>query len=142
MAWRGDPTRCHDRLCDEDDVLTWAARTAVLDPAAAARLARATTDGRVLPAITALREALFAVLQDIDQHGEHAGTIHEAVAEAIATARPGPRLPWRWHIELPQRADLPALAALHAADLLTSPEVQLVGQCADPACGWLFLDRK
>jgi len=28
-----------------------------------------------------------------------------------------------------------------AADLLVGPQLQRVRQCANPACGWLFLDN-
>lgn len=143
VAWRGDPARRHDRLRTDADVLTWAERTAVLPIADVARL-RPAADGpgsTVVDALVPLREALHAVLVDADGGPGPRTVVHRAVASAIAAAAPPEHPPWRWEIRRPDLPDLPAVAALQAADLLTSPDVRSVRSCADPACGWLFVDR-
>lgn len=143
VAWRGDPARAHDRLRTDADVLTWAERTAVLPAAGVARLRPAVDEAAtaVVDALVPLREALHAVLVEADPSPASRTTVHHAVAAAIAAADLPDRPPWRWEIRRPELADLPAIAALQAADLLTSAAVRSVRSCADPACGWLFVDR-
>lgn len=141
LAWRGDPARRHDRLLTDLDVLTWAARTEVLPTADVARLRPAAAEAcaSVVDAVGSLREALHAVLADPD--GAAGAVVHRAIAAAVAAADRPAVLPWRWGFARPELVDLPAVAALQAADLLTSPAAALVQACADPACGWLFVDR-
>ena len=49
---------------------------------------------------------------------------------------------WGWNEELSPRLERPWWPVVHsAAELLTSPQLlERLGQCADPQCGWLFLD--
>jgi len=143
VAWRGDPARRHDRLRTDADVLTWAARTEVVPAADVARLrpAAAEAGSAVVDALVQLREALHAVLVDAGDRAGPRTVVHRAVAAAIAAADLPERPPWSWQITRPELADLPAVAALQAADLLTSPDAAAVRPCADPVCGWLFVDR-
>jgi predicted RNA-binding Zn ribbon-like protein len=54
----------------------------------------------------------------------------------------GGQLPQGWNEELAPRLERPWWPVVRsAAELLTSPHLlDRLGQCADPQCGWLFLD--
>jgi predicted RNA-binding Zn ribbon-like protein len=137
VAWRGDARRRNDRRTSDVDVVTWAVRTGVL-PAGALHAGSGST--AVLDELVPFREALHAVLLDGGDPAARAA-VHSAIADAVARADTpaGPR--WRWDIARPALADLPALAALRTAELLTSPDMAQLRQCADDTCGWLFVDR-
>ena len=137
VAWRGDDRRRNDRLTSDDDVVTWAVRTGVL-PAGALRADAGST--AVLDVVVPFREALHAVLLDGGDPAARAA-VHAAIAAAVARADTPTDAPWHWDIARPALADLPALAALRAAELLTSPDLAAVRLCADDTCGWLFVDR-
>jgi predicted RNA-binding Zn ribbon-like protein len=137
VAWRGDARRRNDRLTSDADVVTWAARTGVL-PAGTLHADAGST--AVLDVLVPFREALHAVLLDGGDPAARAA-VHRAIAAAVARADTpeGPR--WQWDIARPALADLPALAALRAAELLTSRDMGAIRVCADDTCGWLFVDR-
>ena len=50
-------------------------------------------------------------------------------------------LPMRWQLTPHQPADIPRLLGLQALDLLQSPQLHQIRQCAGAGCGWLYLDR-
>jgi predicted RNA-binding Zn ribbon-like protein len=145
VEWRGDPARRCDRLDGDDALLAWVAQHDLVPADDLERLRGEASAPGVVGAVRALREALHAVLLDavLLEHPAEGPreAVHRAIADATARARPGRELPWRWRLEEPHREDLPALAALAAADLLTSSAVEDVRRCEDTACGWLFLDR-
>jgi len=137
VAWRGDAQRRNDRLTSDVDAVTWAVRTGVI-PAGALRADAGST--AVLDVLVPFREALHAVLLGGGDPAAR-GAVHNAIGAAIARADTPTAQPWHWDIARPTLADLPALAALRAAELLTSPTIAEVRLCADDTCGWLFVDR-
>lgn len=137
VAWRGDTARRNDRLTSDVDVVTWAERTGVLQHGVMRPEPGSTV---VLDALVPFREALHAVLLTGGDATARAA-VHSAVVAAVARSDVPAGSPWRWDIATPALADLPAMAALHAAQLLTAPDVELVRPCSDEACGWLFVDR-
>ncbi len=103
--------------------------------------------GRLLADAVALREALHALLLPIalgraPGAKELAGFdrfLRRAAAEARLERESG-RL--RWTFSRSGELD-PVLAEVvwSAAHLLASPELERLRACANPGCGWVFLDR-
>ena len=142
VRWRLDPDRRDDVLRSFTDAarfahdvgLVSAEETATVLQAAGADEGAARAE---LEKIKELREAVHAAVLD---HGP-TGSIAEAYREAIAASElrqvDGS---WTWVA----RTGLLLVRhriALASADLLTSPEVRGVRQCADAHCGWIYLDR-
>ncbi len=149
--WRGGVRRL-ELLEGYADLVAWGLQAGVLEPAqaramlreAAARPAKAAA---ALEGARAFREALFAVASAVA-----AGTapppadlrrVEAAVRKAASHAqlvggRSGVR--WRWD-------PAPALdrvlwpVARDAGDLLTSPVISRLRECAADTCTWLFLDE-
>jgi predicted RNA-binding Zn ribbon-like protein len=67
--------------------------------------------------------------------------LREASAQAALVEKAGPRFVWEF---APLDEGLDAIlwpVARSAAELLTSPDVQFVRECASDTCAWLFLDK-
>jgi predicted RNA-binding Zn ribbon-like protein len=111
---------------------------AALDPLyAAAVLERAIT----------LREAIYRIFSAVS-HGHAPQAADLAVYNAelsrmlarVQLALEGEEFSWVWG-GAEDALDRMLWPVVHdAADLLTSPDLDRVGQCADDRCGWLFLD--
>jgi len=90
-----------------------------------------------------LREAVADLLDAARDGKEPGGEARERLNEAAARSVPVPALgergDLRWYATDPVTGTL-ALVARDALDLLTSPAVQRVRECADPDCRALFLD--
>lgn len=96
----------------------------------------------------ALREAIYGIFAAL-AHGRSPqesdlSALNAALSEALVHARIAlteAGFDWQWAGD-EDALDRPLWPiARSAADLLTSDEVQRVGQCADDrGCGWLFLD--
>lgn len=113
------------------------AREALVRPAAAARVL-----GRSL----ALREALYrifkAAVEGWSPRADDVATVNQElrIARAHETLIASPRFEWVWG-ETNRALDRPLWAVVRsAAELLTSSDVERVGQCPGDECGWLFLD--
>ena len=133
-------------------LLAWARLAGLVDEAEAARLldeaARRPDEARrVLRRAHALREAIYdaahAVVAGEPVPDAALATINAEVARAGAHARvvrAEDGFAWGWN------GDGPALdrplwpVARSAAELLTSPELPLVRECAADDCAWLFVD--
>ncbi len=135
------------------DLVRWAERAGALPrqaaEALAAEAARRAEEARdVLARATALREAIYRVfaagLRKKAPAGADLATLNAALTQALAQARivaVGDGYAWAWG-GTPGALDRPLWpVARSAAELLTSPELSRVRQCADDACGWLFFDR-
>jgi predicted RNA-binding Zn ribbon-like protein len=94
-----------------------------------------------------LREAIYRAFSAIS-HGlrpeeSDLAVLNTELAGLLAKSRLGWRgdgLDWQWAGGA-RALDRMLLAVVRdAADLLTSGQLDRVGQCADPRCGWLFLD--
>lgn len=135
------------------DLLAWARREGVVSPGLAASLAAAAEGrpieaARVLQQALALREAIYRIFT------AHAGGDAPAAEDlallnaAVAEALPHRRLVvaaegfgWQW--EEPQEALAQMLwpVARSAGELLTSPDLRRVRECAGATCNWLFVDQ-
>ena len=102
----------------------------------------------VLDRAITLREAIYEIFAAV-AHGQSPqasdlSTLNAALSEILARSQIAPTetgFGWQWAGD-EDALDRPLWSiARSAADLLTSDELQHVGQCADDrGCGWLFLD--
>jgi predicted RNA-binding Zn ribbon-like protein len=119
--------------------------TASLRAVAAARPREASAE---LARIRTLREAIYHALTaaiDGNTPSEEMvdlldGAIRTATAQRELSVSEG-RFSWAWPEAQTRLDGLRARMAASAVDLLLSPDLGRVRQCADSACGWLFLDR-
>ena len=91
-----------------------------------------------------LRETIFAALPRPRPGGAPAEDDLAALNAALAQAPARQRVrPGGWDIGAPEPSvgTLLAPALWSAADLLVGHQLARVRQCANPACGWLFLDN-
>ncbi|MCO6416598.1 ABATE domain-containing protein [Siccirubricoccus sp. KC 17139] len=145
--WRGSPDPT-ETLHRPEDLLAWCegaglAEAPSLIALRAAWAARPAAGEAALADALALREAAYAVFA-----AEAAGRAPPAPAlarlgGAIAAAPPRRRLSpapgggYRWEVP----AEQPLAPVLWSAgDLLAGPRRGRLRQCANPRCGWLFLD--
>jgi predicted RNA-binding Zn ribbon-like protein len=152
LDWHASPHPV-EGLSEYADLVHWAARIGLLTELHARQLAkRAAT--RPQPARAALRQAVAlreAIYRTFSTRAngrkpsvEDLGLLSARAADAQAQLRLTQTADgFAWRLVVSDEAlDSPLLAiARSAADLLTSPLGDRVGECADDrGCGWLFLD--
>ncbi len=132
------------------DLLRFATQLELLTAEQARRLGRSVEEKaaqRVLASTVELREALAAVLYGRMEGGKppaaqiqileqqfHAAALHRRLLAG------GPYLEWSWS-GVERQAEIPLwMLAQAASDLLVSGDAELVKDCGDPTCRWLFLD--
>jgi predicted RNA-binding Zn ribbon-like protein len=132
------------------DLLRFAAQLRLITAEQARKLERAVDQKdarRILASTVELREALAAVLYGwIDGAKPPAGPVkilekhfQEAALHRSLRADKS-RLAWSW-AGAEQQAEIPLWKLAQAAsDLLVSSDAELVKDCGDPTCRWLFLD--
>jgi predicted RNA-binding Zn ribbon-like protein len=138
--WRGGATPTED-LKTPDDLLRWTATAGKLPPALVECCLEPAT---VFEAAIALREAIhrcFAATAAGRAPDEaDLASLNAALSEAPARQRfaiGG----WEIGTPAPYAAVLLAPVLWSAADLLVGSQLSRVRQCANPECGWLFLDN-
>jgi predicted RNA-binding Zn ribbon-like protein len=146
VDWRLDPTRSIERLRTMEDVLDWCRLTGLIAAEEhAALLAAAARHPRVAmrerEAVVAWRELAYDAI--VDRSGTAMREIVDAYRDVLlrsdlrTTAESGP---WSWadtHVDLPAARDRIVRATV---DLATRADLQLIHQCEDDACGWVYLD--
>ncbi len=139
--WRGGPAPTED-LRTPDDLLGWAATAERLPPALLKRCIRGAVATLFSDAI-ALRETIFRCFA-ATASGRDPAESDLAALNAALMAAPARRFvrAGAWDIGTPEPSAnlLLAPALWSAADLLVSRQLSRVRSCANPACGWLFLD--
>jgi predicted RNA-binding Zn ribbon-like protein len=132
------------------DLLRFAAQLQLLTAEQARKLGRTAGEEearRVLASTAKLREALAKVLYGrIDGTRPPAGQIqvlehqfHAAAQHRRLLAREA-HLEWSWS-GLERKAEIPLwMLAQAASELLVSSDAELIKDCGDPTCRWLFLD--
>ncbi|MDA0704854.1 MAG: CGNR zinc finger domain-containing protein [Proteobacteria bacterium] len=152
LDWRGSDAPV-DWLAGYADLIAWAARAGVLDPAAAERLrARAERDSagaaEAHAHALALREAMHAIFAARIEGRRIPSEALAALNAALSDAPPRQALivlsgGFAWtRAPGAEGFDAPAHAAIWSAgDLLASDRLERLRRCADPVCGWLFLDE-
>jgi predicted RNA-binding Zn ribbon-like protein len=150
-GWRGEPAT--DRLLrDYEDLIAWTQHVEALDARQGKELlrravARPDRAKAVHRQAISLREALYRAFSSLagGRAAEAAdlAAINDAVADAYRHLRLVPHgdgFAWDWH-EAEGALELPIwIVARSAADLLVSPDVERVRECAGERCDWLFLD--
>lgn len=142
VSWiPGDPA--DDRLRSPNDLLAWG-KEARLSPGTR----RYEGSPRALDDAHALRGALHRIFSPLSRW--HAPT-PESLAEFnryLARALSGARLSrgqgvfvWDFSASSPELDPILAGVAWSAAGILASPDLRLLRECANPECGWLFVDR-
>jgi predicted RNA-binding Zn ribbon-like protein len=150
VAWRLDPSRTIERLPDAAALVGWCGAVAVLDPAgvvAARAKARASSIDEASPAGRArgLREDLYRVLAPVARGGtpadDDAALVGRAMTVALCQAEITTVVPWSWAIRRPTLSQLSEAIAVAVWRLFRFEDLTRLRECADGACGWLFLDR-
>ena len=140
-------------LTSYSDLVIWSQHAGILTERQAKRLLLKAADHpqeatAVLQRAVVLREAIYAIFAAI-AHGRKPAaadlqTLNAALTETLAQSNivaTQEGFSWEWAGEenALSRPLWPVIRS--AADLLTSSELDRVGQCADDrGCGWLFLD--
>ena len=144
VDWRLDPDQSSDQLTDFLAVIEWSRQAGLVTTAEGSQLEReALAHPRIsaaeLATVLDLRETTYAVL--IEQAVSTSDRITLAYADALSVAElvwSGGQ--WAWQdrtVSLRTPRDRIVRAVV---DLLTSPGVDRLHQCADAACGWIYLD--
>lgn len=145
-AWRRDPAQAIDRLASPKDFTRW--YTDVVDQSEGRLIALSLSrdadqlDGE-LAGIHHLRDVLIAWLDaHIEGHSQREAAQNFAVLWRMSAARAttAPTLPLRWQIDVTDLRSAKDYLTLSAAELLNG-DLGNLRRCAQPACGWLFLDR-
>jgi predicted RNA-binding Zn ribbon-like protein len=144
-----------DKIASYEDLLAWSVLAGCVDRRRAGALARTAARGtreaaRVTARAIRLREALYRIFKCAIEGWRPPEADVEILRQELSTARShqyltGPtahdgRFAWTF----PDRPD--ALdrvlwpVTLSAAELLTSGDLDRLGQCAGADCGWMFLD--
>ena len=135
----------YDKLQTSKDACAWAGATALpgFEPSKAYPLIA----GRELRRIRMIRENLYVLFSSAARGERPSGESLAIIDEAIRRCRgkqclcaEGRTIRWNWSRSAHGADLLLCPVLLEAAELLTSPRFR-IKQCADPQCGWLFVDR-
>ncbi len=145
VAFRADPGKKTERLQSAEDVHRWANQAHLPDRTA---IKSSPLGSAALRHIREVREDLFAVFHAIagddpilpDTLARVGNALQQCCAKRCLSVD-GAEVRWTWRPGARSTDYLlyPVLTA--ATDLLTSVSRDLVRQCEDASCGWLFLDR-
>lgn len=145
-CWRGS-TPPVEELNGVDDLLVWAGGSGGVDRGTLARFRASRRAGAALSAAIELRELLFRVFEAVASGGVPAeadlGALNAALSAAPARTRlerRDGRHVWLLGDRAPRLETVLAPALWSAGDLLAGARSARVRQCANPRCGWLFLD--
>lgn len=141
-----------EQLNSYTDLVEWAKGVGILTEGQAQQLAAAAMDrsaeaADILARAIDLREAIFRIFSAVSR-GTSPGEADLAILNEVLSAALG-RLHlvstpdgfgWKWNAGGDNLDQMLWPVAQSAADLLTSAELNRVGQCADATCGWLFID--
>jgi predicted RNA-binding Zn ribbon-like protein len=144
VSWRLDPEYRSEGLNGYADVLAWSHQAGLLGESerrALARLARTDPDEAQaeLDAFRALREDAYAALITHDAPAvTRIAARQRAGLDRSVLARAGNH--WHWREPEPALTTPGDRTARAVVELLTSPDLGLLHQCEDVACGWVYLD--
>ena len=146
VDWRLDGARAMDRLQKMDDVVDWCLLTGVLEQdehSALGSLAggHPRVADREHDAVIAWRELAYAaVVARSSQAMRQVVAEYRTVLERSDLRRVEPSGEWCWrdaHLDLATPRHRIVRATV---DLATRPDLGLIHQCEDDACGWVYLD--
>lgn len=146
VDWRLDPRRRLERLHTMDDVLDWCLLTGLVDrDEHAGLLSTVARHPRIAiqehTAVLAWRElAYHAVVARSERAMREVVEAYRAVMARSDLHATGPSGAWAWadtRVDLRSARDRIVRATV---DLATRPDLGLIHQCEDEACGWVYLD--
>jgi predicted RNA-binding Zn ribbon-like protein len=136
--WRGQPTPT-ETLNEPEDLAGWAAGNISKEARALSR--------RDFERALEVRETIYRVFDATTRGKAPAAADLEALNEVLAAAPARKALRrerggFAWEVDMRGSTALGQLAPVlwSAGDLLTGPKLGKVKRCANPECGWLFLD--
>ena len=142
-----------DLIRSYEDLLSWARQATILTPGETAALGetarqqtRAATDA--LAQALALREGLYGIFSaraaGLPAPASDLHTVNKAIGKAMTRAGLSPSVAggfeWSWPDTPPGLDRVAWWVARSAAELLTSPDLAAVRECAGYDCGRLFMD--
>lgn len=142
----------HEQLHSYADLLTWAEGVGLLSPSLAAQLgaeagARPADAAATLQGALALRDAIYRIFTahaEGDSPAADLALLNAGLAEAMPHRRltaTADGFAWEWETDPTALGQMLWPVARSAADLLTSPNLARVRECAGATCNWLFIDR-
>jgi predicted RNA-binding Zn ribbon-like protein len=146
VDWRLDPSRSLERLHTMDDVLDWCLLRGLLDADEHGSLRAAVAEhprvsAHEHEAVLAWRERAYdALVNRSDAAVREVVEAYRGVLDRSGLRAADDAGPWAW---ADARLDLttPRSRIVRATvDLATRPELRLIHQCEDNACGWVYLD--
>lgn len=140
-----------ERVTSYDALEAWSELKGTLTRRESAKLtreasARPADAAAVLRRSIVVREAMYRIFKSTIEGWPPSAEDLEALNREIQIARSherliaAPNFEWRWEGTPPALDRLLWPVVRSAADLLTSPDVERLGQCPGEECGWLFLD--
>jgi predicted RNA-binding Zn ribbon-like protein len=146
VAFRADPLRTRELLQRAEDVHRWASQAEL--PDCAIMKAGPKVGTAALRHLREVREQLFAVFHAIAIDDPIPADTLTRIGNALNDCRAqrrlsvdGAEIRWTWRANARSTDYLLYPVLTSATDLLTSSSRDLIRQCGDEDCGWLFLDR-
>ena len=151
LSWRLSDQR-HEWLDGYENLLEWGLVAGVIqaDETVVTKLPTRETlseTNRVLDRVIHLREAIYRIFSATSD-GQHPQTedIQTLNAEMyksskhLGVAWSGSRFAWHWKDGTPIHDKIMGAVVRSAVELLTSDDLERVGECQGVGCGWLFVD--
>jgi predicted RNA-binding Zn ribbon-like protein len=136
--WRGQPTPT-ETLNGPEELAAWAAANVAKEAKPLSR--------REFERAIAVRETIYRLFDATARGKAPAAADLQALNEQLAAAPARTTLKrerggYGWDVDLKSGTALGVLAPVlwSAGDLLAGPRLDRVRRCANPECGWLFLD--
>ncbi len=140
-----------ERLNSYADLVAWAKGVGILTEGqqqlVSAAMNQAAEAADVLAQAVELREAIFRIFSAVSVGTSPTATDLTILNQALSAALGRLQLVstptgfgWEWNAGGDSLDQMLWPVAQSASDLLTSEELNRVGQCADERCGWLFMD--
>jgi len=144
--------RTYEGLTSYVDLVLWSQQAHLVTESEAKMLMRkAEHDGKAVAAVLrracALREAIYSIFMALITDTQPASSDLETLNNELRKGTTGASLiltpdgfEWEWEKKQDALDQMLAPLARSAATLLISAQRQLVRQCANERCGWLFVD--
>jgi predicted RNA-binding Zn ribbon-like protein len=149
LDWRFRDTGSEELINNYADVVRFIEQSGMIGTGDAHRLLRGTPENKAQKVVTAIRELrealaeiLYAAVAGKSPSGSSVRKLEACLNEASAQQQlhwEGAKLEWK----LPQFPSLAApfwLLTLSAGQFITSDQMQLLHECGNDECRWLFLD--
>jgi predicted RNA-binding Zn ribbon-like protein len=142
----------NERIRTYPELVAWGRHVGILTDTAARQLVREASHRpeearQVFDRAIALREAIYrifsAVSEQLPPQAADIAILNDALSSAMARARlvrTDKGFAWNWAREEGGLDQMLWPITRSAADLLTCDELNLVRECSNETCGWLFVD--